>query len=307
MAASAAGHLFPTLRPLKTTTQLHRALRLLFPLFLLAALSGPTLLRAGLPQSKDVFYKGAATTDEYERTRCLLDVYLPATGPGFATLVWFHGGGLTGGSKDEASTRRIAAGLASEGVAVVVPNYRLSPRAVFPAYLEDAAAAVAWAVAEMPGKGGAPDRVFIGGHSAGGYLTLMLGMDPGYLLKHGVDAGRIAGLIPVSGQTMTHAAIRAERGLGRYSVTADEAAPVRHAARPGLPPMLVIWAQRDMPARAEENAYLVALLKGAGQPHIQGVQIPDRDHVSVGNRIAESMDPARRRILEFTANPRPGR
>ncbi len=279
-------------------------LRLLASRILLAAILGGTLCFAQTPSLSDVPYKEAASADEYERSRCVLDVYLPAASHAFATLVWFHGGGLTGGNKDGKETVRIAASLAGEGMAVVVPNYRLSPKAGYPAYLEDAAAAVAWTVRHTSDHGGDAKRVFVGGHSAGGYLTLMVGMDARLLERHGVAPDTLAGLIPVSGQTMTHYAIRSERGLGRFSVTADEAAPVRYAAEKSLPPMLILWAENDMPARAEENAFLVALLKGAKQPHITGVQIPGRDHGSVGHRIAEKDDAARSLLLKFMANPK---
>lgn len=282
---------------------LHRPRRLLFLVTLVGLSAGPSCF-AQTPSLADVAYKDAASLSEYERTRCRLDVFLPASGQGFDTLVWFHGGGLTGGSKDGKETRAIAASLARAGVAVVVPNYRLSPEAKYPAYLEDAAAAVAWTLRHIAMHGGDAGRVFVGGHSAGGYLTLMLGMDARYLQAHGFEASTLAGLIPVSGQTMTHYTIRAERGLGRFSVTADEAAPVRYAAEAQLPPMLILWAEQDMPARAEENAYLLALLRGAQQPHVTGVQIPGRDHGSVGHRIAEEGDPARALILEFLQDPR---
>jgi len=68
-------------------------------------------------------------------------------------LVWFHGGGLKNGDKgsrksgDSWGTALLATsfaviGIAVIGIAVVVPNYRLSPEATFPAYIQDAAAAV---------------------------------------------------------------------------------------------------------------------------------------------------------------------
>jgi acetyl esterase/lipase len=243
-------------------------------------------------------YKTGEALDAYEKERCVLDIYLPADRKDFATLVWFHGGGLTAGSKDGKETRRIAVSLAKEGLGVVVPNYRLSPKAAYPAYVEDAAAAVGWTHAHIAEHGGHPGRLFVGGHSAGGYLTLMVGLDARYLKAAGVPAPAVAGLIPVSGQTMTHNTVRAERGLGRFEVTADEAAPVRWV-RKETPPLLVIWADKDMAARAEENAYLVALLKGAGNTRVTGMQVSDRDHGSVANKIADAGDAARAAILEF--------
>ena len=244
-------------------------------------------------------YKTGDSLSSYEKQRCLLDVYLPKEGKDFATLVWFHGGGLTAGSKDADSTKKVAQGLAQSGVAVVVPNYRLSPQAKYPAYIEDATAAVAWTLQNIGKHGGDTKRVFVGGHSAGAYLTLMLGMDAHYLAAFGLKPQQLAGLVPVSAQVMTHYTVRKERGISKFSVTADEAAPVRYADVKNLPPILVLCADKDMPARAEENVYLVALMKGAGNKRVTLQVIADRNHGSVGNNIANEGDPARLAILKF--------
>jgi acetyl esterase/lipase len=111
--------------------------------------------------------------------------------------------------------------------------------------------------------GGDKSKVFVGGHSAGGYLALMRGADNRYLANAGVDANTVAGFIPVSGQTMTHYTVREERGLGKNNVTADEAAPV-YFIRAESSPFLVLYADHDLPARAEENALFVAFMRGAG-------------------------------------------
>jgi acetyl esterase/lipase len=244
-------------------------------------------------------YKTGDSLSSYEKQRCLLDVYLPKEGKDFATLVWFHGGGLTGGSKDADSTKKVALGLAQSGVAVVVPNYRLSPQAKYPAYIEDATAAVAWTLQNIAKHGGDTKRVFVGGHSAGAYLTLMVGMDAHYLAAFGLKPQNLAGLIPVSAQVMTHYTVRQEHGISKFSVTADEAAPVFYADVKNLPPILVLCADKDMPARAEENVYLVALMKGAGNKRVTLQVIADRNHGSVGNNIANEGDPARMAILNF--------
>ncbi len=232
----------------------------------------------------------------------MLDVYLPPKGgQDLPTLIWFHGGGLKGGNKDGAV--KMATSLATAGMAVVVPNYRLSPKSKYPSYIEDAAAAVAWTKAHIAEHGGDPKRLFVSGHSAGGYLTLMLGMDRHYLRDAGVEPKDIAGYIPVSGQTMTHYTVREERGIGQYTITADEAAPV-HYVRVETQPFLVLYADHDMAARAEENEYFVAIMKGAGNKHITGKLITDRTHGSIAGKIWEEGDPAREAILEFIKAPR---
>lgn len=246
----------------------------------------------------DLAYKSGDKLASYEAERCKVDLYLPKERKGFPTLVWFHGGGLTGGGKTGENVVKIARSLAAAGLAVVVPNYRRSPKATFPAYIQDAAAAFAWTRSHIGDHGGDPARLFIGGHSAGAYLSLMLAMDTRYLGDLGIEPSAVAGFIPVSGQTMTHRTVREERGIGEFTIIADEAAPV-HFARKDTPPILVLYADNDMPARAEENAYFVALMKSAGNVRTTGLMIRDRTHGSIAHKIAEGSDPAKEAILQF--------
>jgi acetyl esterase/lipase len=268
---------------------------------LLAVVVAAETPKDGIVVIKNLPYKPGDAVSPYEKERCKLDVYLPKSGKGFATLVWFHGGGLKGGNKDGAT--KMARSLAESGLAVVAANYRLSPKARYPAYLQDAAAAVTWTKAHIAEHGGNPKRIFVSGHSAGGYLTLMLGLDPRYLHDSGTEASELAGYIPISGQTMTHYTVREERGIGQFTIIADEAAPV-HYARKYTPMFLVLYADHDVPARAEENAYFVAIMKAAGNSQISGLQIADRTHGSIAGKISEPGDPAREAILEFINSPR---
>jgi acetyl esterase/lipase len=272
--------------------------RLLIPLLLIFTARGfaEAPPKDEIQVFSNIAYKSGDALSDYETQRCKLDLYLPAEHSGFATLVWFYGGGLKGGSK--AGVEKLARSLAKSGVAVVVPDYRLSPKATFPAYIQDAAAACAWARSHIAEHGGDPARLFVGGHSAGGYLTLMLGMDAHYLRDVGVEPSAIAGLIPISGQTMTHYTVREERGIGKFTITADTAAPV-YFIRKDTPPFLVLYADHDMVGRAEENAYFVAMMKGAGNQRITGKLIQDRTHGSIAGKIVEDGDPARTAILEF--------
>jgi acetyl esterase/lipase len=260
---------------------------------LFAATPGET---AGVQVIDDVSYKTGASISGYEKTACTLDLYLPTGTQNFPTLVWFHGGGLTGGNKK--GDRSMAEGFAKSGIAVVSTDCRLSPKAKYPAYVQDAAAAVAWVHAHITEHGGDPARLFVGGHSAGGYLTLLIGLDGHYLREAGMDAATLAGLIPVSGETVTHFTVRAERGIGRYSITADEAAPIFYG-RKETPPMLVLYADHDMPGRAEENVYFVAVMHAAGNQNVTGRLIQDRTHSSINTDLANENDPARLAILDF--------
>lgn len=248
----------------------------------------------------NIAYKVGTLTD-YENERCHLDLYLPAKREGFATLVWFHGGGLTAGAKDGTSNPAVARSLAEGGIAVAVANYRLSPKVTYPAYIEDAAAAFAWVHAHIAEHGGTAERVFIGGHSAGAYLTSMVGLDSRYLTAVGLKTDDIAGLIPVSGQMMTHFTVRVERGLPKERIIADEAAPMYYVAKQ-TPPILIIMGDRDWPARLEENLYFVAAMKVAGNNGVELRKFDQRDHGGIGGKMANLDDPARQALLDFIAN-----
>ena len=252
---------------------------------------------------KDIAYKDdVVSLTPYEQERCKLDLTVPVGAKGFATYVWFYGGGLKNGSKDLRSEycTEIRKSLAQAGVAVVTPDYRLSPKAKYPAYVDDAAAAFAWTIKHIAEHGGDPRKVFIGGHSAGGYLALLVAFDPERLKPHGLTLGSVAGVAQVSGQVLTHYTVREERGQPRYGITSDSAAPA-FFIRKSLPPVLTIYAQNDMLSRAEENMFFVTTLKAAGHTENYSLRVDDRDHGTVGHNIRNADDPARLAILNFIA------
>ena len=212
---------------------------------------------------QNVSYTSADEQDDYRKERCVLDIYYPETDKGFATLVWFHGGGLEKGNKD------LLDGFRRQGFAVVSVNYRLFPQCKCPDYIDDAAMAVAWTFENIEKYGGNKDQIYVSGHSAGGYLTLMVTLAKEYMEKYGADADNIAKAYPVSGQTVTHYTIRKERGLPDGLPVIDEYAPMSHAGRGGAPLVLISGDRNlEMLARYEENAHLQALLKNFGHDSV---------------------------------------
>lgn len=227
------------------------------------------------------------------RTACQLDLHLPAGKPGYATVVWFHGGGLTGGK------REIPPGLQGQGIGVIGASYRLGPQAKSPAYIEDAAAAVAWVFKNIERLGGDPARIYVSGASAGGYLATMVGLDKRYLQQHGIDADRIAGLIPLSGHAITHFTIRRERGQPEHQAVVDELAPLFHV-RKTAPPLLIVTGDRDKEilGRYEENAYFWRMLKVVGHPRVALLELKGFDHGGM-------VEPALPHLLRFVAGKVP--
>jgi acetyl esterase/lipase len=210
---------------------------------------------------KDIHYYPDTVnkSDKYIDSQCTLDIYYPKNANNFATIVWFHGGGLSGGNKE------IPNALLEKGFAVIGVGYRLSPKVKAPAYIEDAAAAIAWAFQHIESYGGRTDLIFLSGHSAGGYLTMMVGLDKKYLAKHEIDANRIAGNIPFSGHTITHFTIRKEMGMNDIQPLIDQYAPL-YFVRADAPPLVLITGDPELEllGRYEENAYMWRMMKLAG-------------------------------------------
>lgn len=223
----------------------------------------------------NIQYYNTATnkSDSYINERCVLDIYYPKNTKNFATIIWFHGGGLTGGSKE------IPEALKNKGFAIIGVNYRLSPKAKAARAIDDAAAAVAWAFNNIINYGGDNSAIFVAGHSAGGYLASMIGLDKKYLQKEGIDANKIAGLIPFSGQCITHFEIRRENGIPEKQPTIDEFAPLFHV-RADAPPLLLITGDREleMLGRYEENAYMARMMKLMGHKETKLYELDGYGH-----------------------------
>lgn len=245
----------------------------LFLLLWVSAVTGYAQQQYDTKKNISYYADSISSKDPYIASRCRLDFYYPKGGKNFGTIVWFHGGGITGGNKE------IPKALMEKGYAVVGVGYRLSPKVKAPAYIEDAAAAVAWTFKNIGRYGGDSNLIFVAGHSAGAYLGMMLTLDKRYLNKYRLDADKIAGLIPFSGQAITHFTVRQERGIKGTQPIIDELAPL-YFVRADAPPMLLITADPEMEllGRYEENAYLLRMMKLAGHTRTKLYVLQGFDH-----------------------------
>ena len=211
----------------------------------------------------------------YNSVGQLLDVFLPEE-PFEKIFLFFHGGGLTGGDQ---AYQPFMGYLVEKGMAVISAAYRLYPQARYPDYIEDAADAVAWVKAHMPGK-----AVYVGGSSAGAYLSMMLCFDESYLGRRGLDVSDIQGFVHDAGQPTTHFAILQERGLDSRRVIVDEAAPLYHICPDRTyPPMVFIVSDQDIPCRLEQIQLMLAAMKHLGCGANARLQVLSGLHVAHDN------------------------
>ena len=132
--------------------------------------------------------------------RQTLDVYTPtaaAPAAGWPVVVFFYGGSWNTGER--ADYAFVGSALAARGVLTLVADYRLYPAVRYPDFLRDSALALAWGFDQAARLGGDPKRVFVMGHSAGGYNAAMLALDPRWLAATGHAPTELAGWIGLAG------------------------------------------------------------------------------------------------------------
>lgn len=169
----------------------------LAPLLALGACTTSDALNA---LTSDAAYARNAGVHYAEGRRGLLDIYVPrqpACGARAPVVVFFYGGTWNSGAR--ADYAFVAANLAAHGILTVIPDYRLYPEVTYPDFLLDSARAVAWTLQNIASFQGDPDKVFVMGHSAGGYNVAMLALDARWLQRAGADPSRLRGWIGLAG------------------------------------------------------------------------------------------------------------
>lgn len=194
-----------------------------------------------------------------------LDLYLPDT-EAFNLFVYFHGGGLESGDKSGNTTQTIAPYLTARGVALASCNYRMYPNAKYPAFIEDAAAAVHW-ISNHIGEYVTCRRIFVGGSSAGAYLSMMLCFDKRWYGKCGAFPIPVSGYFHNAGQPTCHFNVLRERGIDPRRVMIDDTAPLYHIGTDThYPPMWFVVSDNDMENRYEQTQLVLSTLKHFGYP-----------------------------------------
>jgi acetyl esterase/lipase len=184
---------------------------------------------------RDVSYCESPDADAH---RHHLDLFLPGGRKDYPVVVLIHGGAwMLGDNRSCGLYSAVGAFLASQGIGAVLPNYRLSPGVKHPEHIKDVARAFAWTKRHIGEYGGAPDKLFVAGHSAGGHLAALLATDDRFLKAEGLTTADIKGVIAVSGVYR----IRPDRmsatlgGSGPGAFRFDEILPLRGESSPTGP------------------------------------------------------------------------
>lgn len=212
-------------------------------------------------------------------------------GTALPVFVFFHGGSWSHG--DPADYGFVARNLAPEGYIVVLGGYRLGEAGRYPAMLEDTASVIAWVHANIATFGGDPEKIFVGGHSAGAYNVAQVALEPRWLERAGAPADAIRGVVGLAGpydfypfdSDSTRAAFGSV-GVGPISQ------PVTHV-RSDAPPMLLIHGALDTLVKPRNSRTLSARLEEAGS-RTELLILPDGDHNAPLLRLAS---PWRRETL----------
>jgi acetyl esterase/lipase len=192
-----------------------------------------------------------------------LDVWRPSGPDGAApVLVWFYGGSWNSGDRGDYGFA--ARAFAEKGFVVVVPDYRLVPVVRYPAFVEDAAAAVAWTRANASRFGGDPERIVLAGHSAGAYLAVMLALDARWLGAAGVATGTVKAVAGLAGpyDFMPFDTDASRQAFGQFPRPAATQ-PISHV-RADAPPLWLATGTADTTVRPRNSESLATRQRAQG-------------------------------------------
>lgn len=223
-----------------------------------------------LPHARDLCYDAASG-------QCL-DI-VPAPGPGLKpAFVFIHGGYWRMLSKNDSVY--MAPTLTARGITLVAPDYTLAPAATLEEIVRQMRAAIAWLHRHGAEHGIDPDRIYIGGHSAGGQLTGAL-VASGWRAALGLPEDAIKGAMPVSGlfdlAPITRSFVNEWMGLD--AARAAALSPIHHL--PAQPcKMVVAWGGDETSGFHDQSHAWLAAWRGAGFPAAE-MMLPGRHHFDI--------------------------
>ena len=252
-----------------------RSLYALTGLLALCACSPVDVLNFTIPHSGYSVHKDIAYGDD---ARQRLDIYVPDTPDASKNvIVFFYGGSWQKGSKDD--YRFAGQAFAAKGFVTVIADYRLYPQVRFPAFMEDGAAVLAWTHKHIDAYGGDRQKVFLAGHSADGYISIMLAINKTYIKAAGGDRAWIKGAIGIAGPydflPFTDPKIK-----DIFSTAPDvQTQPITFVGA-HLPAILLLHGDADTEVRVKNTVNLAAKLRQYNDPVTERIY-PGIGHIGI--------------------------
>jgi acetyl esterase/lipase len=213
----------------------------------------------------------------------------PASKPDGRVVVFMHGGGWTNGYKEWMAF--MAPALNAIGITFVSLGYRLAPAVQWPDGVLDAAAGVAWVYANIADHGGDPDRLIVGGHSAGGHYATWLAVRDDWQARLKVPADVIKGAVPVSGVydfTEGNGMPGRPRFLGEAESNDLDASPILSIRN--TPPVLMSWGDHDFPHLITQAERMTVAL-GDAKASVETLVLENCDHLGASYACGETSAP----------------
>lgn len=222
-----------------------------------------------------------------------VDVFFPEAPPGAPPpiILFAHGGSWIAGCKEWMAF--MATALSALPAIFVSVSYRLAPECLFPGPVEDCLDAIAWIYDRADSLGGDKERIFVGGHSAGGHLMTMAALNHDGARRRRLPDGLIKGCLAVSSpfdlRALASAADHTDCKLLRDSADADAASPILHVS-PEAPPFLITIGEHDFSRVREQGVRMRNALASAGAP-VVFQDLPGHDHFATNERSLDRGHP----------------
>ena len=170
-----------------------------------------------------------------------LDIYYPeVSNDRTPVLVFFYGGSWRRGDREK--YQFVGQALSSRGYVTVIPDYRLYPDVLFPVFVEDGAASIAWIKENIAES---KNGIVLIGHSAGAHLAALLALDSRYLSRVGVSDRSISGMVGLAGPyAFEPENFRRFKAIFATAQPPKVSRPVTYA-RPDAPPLLLLHGTDD--------------------------------------------------------------
>ncbi len=258
-------------------------------------------------KARDPLKNIAYGTDNLQK----LDIYLPLGSKikKRPVHIFVHGGAWTIGDKKRFTKH--AELNTKNGIIFVSINYRLSPKNVHPAQVEDCARAVKWVYDHIGAYGGDANNIHISGHSAGAHLSVLLGTQPSYLAAYGLPLSVLKTIISVDTASYdfttppTGKGVRVlpkiiDKTFGTSIAQLKAASPLFHVNSKNAPRFMMFVTSERPDAVAQTTVFNKALINVGTHSTMQVIQ--GLSHGGMGQAMGEPNSPIAQGILKAILN-----